>query len=98
MDVVHPREHGYLATPIGKKKGGLLSKLPPGTSLKSFHLPRCGRLIAALTLGVVVIEAADESGSLITAQIAAELGRGVVHAGPVDDPRNEAVINLFRRG
>ena len=56
IDVVYPREHANLANDIAKR-GLLLSEFPPGTGPKPFHFPRRNRLIAALALGVVVIEA-----------------------------------------
>jgi DNA processing protein len=98
IDIVYPREHANLATAIGKK-GLLLTELPPGTGPKPFHFPRRNRLIAALALGVVVIEAADKSGSLITARIAAELGREVFALpGPVGDPQYRGCHRLIQEG
>jgi DNA processing protein len=98
IDVVYPREHANLATTIGKR-GLLLTEFPPGTGPKPFHFPRRNRLIAALALGVVVIEAADKSGSLITARIAAELGREVFALpGPIDDPLYRGCNRLIQEG
>ena len=76
LDVVYPPQHVQLAEEIALK-GLILSEFPPGTGPKAFHFPRRNRLIAALCLGVVVVEAAAKSGSLITAHLAAELGREV---------------------
>jgi len=76
LDVVYPPQHVQLAGEIALK-GLLLSEFPPGTAPRAFHFPRRNRLIAALCLGVVVVEAAAKSGSLITAHLAAELGREV---------------------
>jgi len=72
LDVVYPPQHVQLAEEIALK-GLLLSEFPPGTAPRAFHFPRRNRLIAALCLGVVVVEAAAKSGSLITAHLAAEL-------------------------
>jgi DNA processing protein len=76
LDVVYPPQHRELAQEIALN-GLLLSEFPPGIGPKVFHFPRRNRLIAALCLGVVVVEAAAKSGSLITAHLAAELGREV---------------------
>ena len=98
IDVVYPREHANLANAIGKR-GLLLSEFPPGTGPKPFHFPRRNRLIAALALGVVVIEAADRSGSLITARIVAELGREVFALpGPVEDSLYRGCHRLIQEG
>ena len=96
IDVVYPREHANLANDIAKR-GLLLSEFPPGTGHKPLHFPRRNRLIAALALGVVVIEAADKSGSLITARLAAELGREVFALpGPAEDPLYKGCHRLIQ--
>jgi DNA processing protein len=63
-----PSEHQALAKEI-TKEGLLISEYPPGIGPKGFHFPRRNRIIAALSLGTVVIEAAQRSGSLITAYL-----------------------------
>ena len=94
LDVVYPLEHLNLA-----KGGLLLSKFPPEPWPKPFHFPRRNRLIAALALGVVVIEAVDKSGSLITARIAAELGREVFALpGPAENPLYRGCHRLIQEG
>ena len=94
VDVIYPSEHLGLAKAIAKQ-GLLLSELPPGAPPKAFHFPKRNRLIAALSLGVVVIEAAERSGSLITARLAAELGREVFAIpGSIGNP-NAAGCNLL---
>jgi len=94
IDVVYPREHANLANDIAKR-GLLLSEFPPGTGPKPFHFPRRNRLIAALALGVVVIEAADKSGSLV----AAELGKDVfVLPKPAQDPLYRGCHRLIQEG
>lgn len=90
LDVVYPLEHLNLA-----KGGLLLSKFPPEPWPKPFHFPRRNRLIAALALGVVVIEAADKSGSLV----AAELGKDVFALPkPAQDPLYRGCHRLIQEG
>jgi DNA processing protein len=76
LDLTYPPEHNELANEI-QKNGLLLGELPLGVGPKAFHFPRRNRLIAALAIGVLVVEAAQQSGSLITARLALELGREV---------------------
>lgn len=98
LDITYPREHAQLARVIGQK-GLLISEFSPGTGPKPTHFPRRNRIIAALSLGVVVIEAADKSGSLITARIAAELGREVFALpGPIDNPLYGGCNRLIQEG
>ncbi len=98
LDRTYPPEHRELATCIAAR-GLLLSEYPPGTGPKGFHFPRRNRIIAALSLGVVVIEAAQKSGSLITAYLAASLGREVfVLPGPITSPLFEGSNQLIQEG
>ncbi|SNX28788.1 DNA processing protein [Polynucleobacter meluiroseus] len=98
LDLVYPPEHVYLANCI-RNKGLLLSELPPGVGPKAFHFPRRNRLIAALALGVVVIEAANKSGSLITARLALEMGREVFAVpGAINNPLSQGCHQLIQQG
>jgi len=98
LDRTYPPEHRELATRIALQ-GLLLSEYPPGTGPKGFHFPRRNRIIAALSLGVVVIEAAQKSGSLITAYLASSLGREVfVLPGPITSPLFEGSNQLIQEG
>lgn len=76
IDIVYPPENRRLAAEI-ETSGAVLSQFPPGTPPLARHFPARNRLIAGLALGVIVVEATDQSGALITAGLAAELGREV---------------------
>lgn len=79
--------------------GALLSEFPPGQGPRPHHFPLRNRLIAGLSLGVVVIEAARASGSLITARWAADQGRCVLALpGRVDHPMSAGTHRLLREG
>ena len=98
IDVVYPAENLKLHQEIAAK-GALLAESPPGTKPTARHFPRRNRLISGLSLGVVVVEAAPRSGSLITARMALEQGREVfaVPGSPLD-PRARGANNLIRQG
>ena len=98
VDVIYPKEHLDLANAI-TQQGLLLSELPLGAPPRAFHFPKRNRIIAALSLGVVVIEAAERSGSLITARLAAELGREVFAIpGSIWHPCSQGCNQLIQQG
>lgn len=74
LDRTYPADHAALRQEI-ERHGAVLSELPLGSAPHSYHFPRRNRIISGLSLGVVVTEAAVESGSLITARLAGEQGR-----------------------
>jgi len=76
LDRIYPREHAPLAERIADQ-GGLVSELPPGSPPLRGHFPRRNRLISALSLGTLVVEAGEDSGALRTAHFAARQGRKV---------------------
>lgn len=76
IDEIYPRRHQELAEQL-LSKGCLVTELPPGMRPLRHHFPRRNRIISGLSLGVLVVEAALPSGSLITASTAAEQGREV---------------------
>jgi DNA processing protein len=77
VDVIYPAEHASLATAIALH-GAVVSEYPPGTPPLPQYFPLRNRIISGLCLGVVVIEAAERSGSLITANCASDQGREVM--------------------
>ena len=98
VDHVYPAEHVELAHRIAER-GLVVSEYPPGTAPLPFHFPMRNRLISGLSRAVVVIEASDKSGSLITAGCAAEQGRDVMAVpGNVLSGRNRGGHALIRDG
>ncbi len=98
IDICYPPEHRALYDAIAAE-GALVAELPPGTEPLARHFPRRNRIISGLSEGVVVVEAALRSGSLITARLAGEQGREVfaVPGSPLD-PRCHGSNNLIRQG
>ncbi len=98
IDVVYPPEHQELQNRIADE-GLLIAEMPAGTKPQARHFPRRNRLISGISLGVVVVEAALRSGSLITARFALEQGRDVfaVPGSPLD-PRARGTNDLLRQG
>lgn len=98
VDVIYPPEHVELADRVAGA-GLVVSEYPPGTPPLPFHFPMRNRLISGLSRAVVVIEATDKSGSLITAACAAEQGRDVMAVpGNVLSGRNKGGHALIRDG
>lgn len=95
---IYPPEHRELHAAIAEQ-GLLVSESPPGYSPQARDFPRRNRLISGLSLGVVVVEAAERSGSLITARYALEQGREVMAVpGSPLDPRAKGTNRLLRDG
>jgi DNA processing protein len=98
IDVVYPPEHQELQVRIGER-GVLVSETRFGTKPQARHFPRRNRLVSGLARGVLVVEAALKSGSLITARLAAEQGRDVFAVpGSPRDPRARGSNDLIRQG
>jgi DNA processing protein len=98
VDVIYPREHAALAREI-VSRGIVMSEFPPGTPPLPFHFPLRNRLISGLSHAVVVIEASEQSGSLITAACALDQGREVMAVpGNVLSGRNRGGHALIRDG
>ena len=98
VDVAYPPENAELMARIAAE-GAVVSERPLGATARAKDFPRRNRIIAGLALGVVVVEAAPASGSLITARLAVEYGREVmaVPGGP-QDPRHRGTNQLLRDG
>ena len=98
VDVIYPKQEAdlFARTP---ERGCLLSEYPPGTAPNAKHFPARNRIISALSDAVAVIQASENSGSLITARRAAEQGRDVFAVpGPAGDPRSRGCSRLLREG
>lgn len=97
-DVIYPAENRRLYQDIAAT-GVILSEYPPGTVPKAEHFPVRNRLLSALSLATVVVEAPEKSGALITATTALEQGREVFAVpGPFDAPMSRGTNALIREG
>lgn len=98
LDRVYPACHKQLATEIAAQ-GALVSEFPLGTTAKSSHFPRRNRIISGLCQGLLVVEAAQQSGSLITARLALEQNREVFAIpGSIHNPLARGCNALIRQG
>ena len=98
IDIFYPPENEERQTAISER-GLVLAEMPPGTEPRARHFPYRNRIIAGISLGTVVVEAAPRSGSLITARLSAEAGREVMAVpGSPLDPRAQGCNQLIRDG
>lgn len=96
---VYPASHRELAHTIADSGGALVSEFPLDASPRREHFPQRNRLIAGLSLGTLVVEAAAQSGSLITARLAGEMGREVFAIpGSIHSPLARGCHALIRQG
>lgn len=99
VDDVYPHQHADLYRAILDSGGCMVSENPPGRTASAADFPRRNRIIAGLSRAVVVVEAELRSGSLITARLAAEMGREVLAVpGSPLDPRSRGGNDLLRQG
>ncbi|MFT3848592.1 MAG: DNA-processing protein DprA [Propionivibrio sp.] len=98
IDRIYPARNRELALEIGGK-GAIVSEFPIGTPVTAFNFPKRNRLISGLSRGVLVVEAAIESGSLITARLAGEQGREVFAIpGSIHSPQSRGCHKLIKQG
>ena len=98
VDVVYPAENRWLYEDVAAA-GALVSEFPPGSPPEGWHFPVRNRIISGLSLGVAAVEAAERSGTLITARLALEQNRDVFALpGPANAPMSMGTNGLIQRG
>ncbi len=96
---IYPAVNRSLADRILATGGILVSEYPPHQTARTYHFPERNRLISGLSLGVLVVEAGERSGSLITARLALEQGRDVMAVpGSIENPASRGCHRLLRDG
>jgi len=99
IDVCYPRENRGLFDRIKERGGAIISEYEPGTPPDRWRFPARNRVIAAISVAVVVVESAQRGGALITARLGAEMGREVFAVpGDIDRPASEGCNLLIRDG
>jgi DNA processing protein len=98
LDVIYPLENKKLFDTISQN-GAVISEYPPGTQPVPYHFPARNRIISGISYGVVVVEAGEKSGSLITASLAMEQGRDVFAIpGTIDSAHSRGTNSLIKQG
>ena len=99
LDMVYPKENDFLAKQIVEKGGAILSEYPLGTKPEKMNFPARNRIISGLSKGVIVIEAKEKSGTLITVDFALEQGRDVfVVPGNINSIHSVGTNRLIQEG
>ncbi len=98
LDVIYPPENKKLLTAISQN-GAVISEFPLGTQPLPYHFPARNRIISGMSYGVLVVEAGEKSGSLITARLAMEQGRDVFAIpGSIDSASSRGTNSLIKQG
>lgn len=98
LDVIYPPENNKLFQDIAQN-GAVISEYPPGAQPLAYHFPARNRIISGISYGVVIVEAGEKSGSLITARLAIEQGRDVFAIpGAIDSPLSRGANKLIQQG
>lgn len=99
LDEIYPIENKELARQIIKKGGCIITEYPFGTKPQKINFPQRNRIISGLSEGVVIVEASEKSGSLITADFALEQGREVFAVpGNILNKNADGTNNLIKQG
>lgn len=99
VDVCYPEENQKLYESILEQGGGIISEYPPGDQPLPWHFPQRNRIISGLSDVIVIVEAKQKSGSLITVEWALEQGKDVMaFPGRLDDPLSEGCNRLIKAG
>ena len=99
VERIYPISNSRLAARILESGGAVLSEYPPGEAPLKFRFPQRNRLISGMSRGVVLVEAPEKSGALITADIALDQGRDLmVYKGALESPRSSGCRRLFEEG
>jgi DNA processing protein len=100
LDVIYPFENRQLASRIvEEERGVIISEYPPGTQPDAMNFPARNRIISGISLGLLVVEAGEKSGALITVGFALDQGRDVFAVpGPITAPASVGTNNLLKQG